>query len=117
MIPEHLLMKLTSENRKLVENLTEEEIIVIKALSKPKIMKKDNFREETIRKHLPPLRKDINVSAVSKSLNKKGIFALKRARNWKFTGTGLKIAQFFKEVRFCESGKGLSRILKHGIIL
>lgn len=112
MLPPNLLARLALENKALVESLCDDEKAVMFALGKTRIMRKNNFREETIRKQLPPLRKGIDVSTVCQSLNKRGILRLYRKDNWGLTETGLKIAQFFKELRFQEK-YGQMRILKH----
>lgn len=114
MFNEDLLRRLPLNIRELIESLTENEITVIKALSKGKFMRKSTFTEQTLRKELPPLKKDIAVPDVCKSLNRKGLFKLyRRQDNWKWTSKGLKVAEFFKRSKYMEYGM---KILKHGMV-
>lgn len=119
MIPRDSLEGLPPDIRELIESLTLEEIDVMRAVSKPKIMAKRSFRTETIAKHLPDKKRGIDVSSICHSLKRKRILQLYRANNWKFTNLGLRIAQFFKEwghTRICEEF-GLNRILQRGLML
>jgi len=96
-----------------IRALTDEEFVLLEAISSPRILAKDNFRTETISRALPPQwKKDIDTERVCRGLVNKGIMTLYRPGNWKFENLGFQLTHFLR----LQKGRknGLSRIQRRG---
>jgi hypothetical protein len=83
----------SEEFKNIVRDLTLDEYYLLRAICKPKILKKNNLRVETIKKNLPPKHKDLRIDRVLQSLrNKRLIQTYRREDNWQISTLGKKFA-------------------------